>query len=332
MKAILSVIAGLALLSAAPGAHAQAAPTCSIQGTALMPKDLSIHDAAQGGQPIARFSGGESALTVTEFPTGSSGRARVETGTGNGSFRISGWVDATQIPVFTARQVPIHPGHLWIGKNQKVSVLGATGSSLKVKKKLTTPIQQSFSATAPCSFFTLEERTPPGWSVPGHARGYVVKKDQLELYDEGRSGSSLITVLNRAPSSNGILLWSTERRGGWVRVEHHGAIVLDAWARSRDLKALPPGETMDQLKGPVSKRNPPRLALAEQPKLVTTTREIELRDAAGDKAKVIGKIERTTETYVLDIVAGWASVLPKSLHVAPVGEQQFWVKASELGL
>ena len=54
-----------------------------------------------------------------------------------------------------------------------------------------------------------------------------------------------------------------------------------------------------------------------------------MRDAASDKGNVIGKIEPGTETYVLDTVAGWTSVLPKALNVMPYGEGQFWVKAGD---
>lgn len=39
-----------------------------------------------------------------------------------------------------------------------------------------------------------------------------------------------------------------------------------------------------------------------------------------------------TELHLLDIVAGWANVLPKSLSVAPEGDNQFWVRASDVGL
>jgi hypothetical protein len=334
MKRLQILLAGLlataALANLPETAGAQAA-ACTIQGEAQMPKDLEIYDASQAGRAIARFSGGASALTVTELPAGSSGRARVETGIGVGSFRISGFIDVTKIPVFTARRVTIKTGHLWIGKHRKVSVLGSSGTNLRVKKSLSSPISQSFTTTAACSAFTLEERTPPGWQVPGHARGYVVKKDQVELYEEA-STSNLVTVLQRAAGSEGVLLWSSARKGGWVHVQYHGEIVIDAWARASDLEALPPGETMDEVKRPVTRRSPPRLVLAEQPQLVRTTRDVALRDAASDGATVIGRIEPGTETYVLDTVAGWASVLPKSLHVAPISDGTFWAKASELGL
>jgi hypothetical protein len=323
----LAATAALANLPELAGAQPAA---CTIQGDAQMPKDLEIYDAAQSGRAIARFSGGTSALAVTELPAGSSGQARIESGTGAGSFRIAGFIEAAKIPLFTGRQVAVKAGHLWIGKHRKVTLLGASGSNLRVKKSLSEPISQSFTATAACSAFTLEERTPPTWQVPGHARGYVVKKEQVELFDDAVSGG-LVTVLKRSAGSEGVLLWSSERKGGWVRVEYHGEIVLDAWARASDLQALPPGETMDEVKRPATRRNPPQLALAEQPQLVKTTKDVPLRDAAGEGGKVIGKIEPGTETYVLDTVAGWASVLPKSLHVLPVSDGQFWVKASELG-
>jgi hypothetical protein len=322
--------AAVALSPAGEPAHAQ--PLCEIQGTARMPKDLTIFDAEQGEQPIARFSGGDSALTVTDFPTTGTGRARIETGTGNGSFRIKGWIDVAQIPIFTDQRVPVRPNHVWIGKHQRVEVLAGTGTGLTVKKAVTAAIRQTFTARAACAFFTLQERTPPTWSVPGSARGYVLKKEQLELYDDGSSGANLVTTVHRAPAGNGVLFWSTERKGSWVRVEYHGEVVIDAWARASDLSALPPGETMDQLRPSVTKRSPPRLALAEQPRVVMTTQEVTLRGAAGESAPVIGKIEATTETYVLDIVAGWASVLPKSLAVMPHGDGQFWAKARDLGL
>jgi hypothetical protein len=322
------VLAAVAALHAPEVAEAQ--QTCQIGGTAQMPKDLTIFDAEQGGQAIGRFSGGDSPLTVAEFPTTGTGRARVETGTGNGSFRLKGWTDVTQIPIFTDRKVPVRPNHVWIGRHQRIEVLGGTGTGLTVKKTLSTPINQTFTARASCAFFTLEERSPPGWTVPGDARGYVVKKEQIELFDQ--AGGTLVTVLNRAPAATGILLWSSERRGGWVRVEYHGEVVVDAWARASDLAALPPGETMDQLRPAVTRRGQPRLALAEVPKLVTTSREVTLRGAAGESGKLIGVIEPTTETYVLDVVAGWASVLPKSLHVMPHGDGQFWAKAADLGL
>jgi hypothetical protein len=311
----------------APGGH------CVVQGTARIAANVLIYDKAQGGEPFARFTGGETPLVSSEFPArAGSGRLRVQTGTGSGSFRIDGYTDATKLPVYTKLLVPVVPRHVWIGRNQPVVVVSASGGQLKVKKVVARPMSQSFSGSAACDSFTLERRTPTGWNVPGDARGYVVKKESIDLYDRGQAEARVVVTLHRATDSEGILLWSNERAGGWVHVEYHGEVVINAWARARDLQALPPGERMDELAAPATKKGAPRLALQTTPRVVTTTREVPIRVKAGESNPVIGRIEINTETYVLDVVAGWASVLPKSLTIAPHVDYQFWVKSSDLGL
>lgn len=88
---------------------------------------------------------------------------------------------------------------------------------------------------------------------------------------------------------------------------------------------------MDQLASQPAVRNPARLALPGTPRVVRTTREVPLRTAAKE-GEPVGIIESGAETYVLDVVAGWASVLPKSLDVMPIENGQFWVKKAELGI
>jgi hypothetical protein len=77
---------------------------------------------------------------------------------------------------------------------------------------------------------------------------------------------------------------------------------------------------------------PPELQLPQPPRTVKTTRDVPLRLAAKDAEAPVGVIEAETEVYVMDSMAGWANVLPKSLHVLPAGEQSFWVKSADLGL
>jgi hypothetical protein len=72
--------------------------------------------------------------------------------------------------------------------------------------------------------------------------------------------------------------------------------------------------------------------MPKTPRMVKTTRELPLRVAARDADPPIGVIEPETEVFVMDTVAGWANVLPKSLHVLPVDNLSFWVKSSDLGL
>ena len=74
------------------------------------------------------------------------------------------------------------------------------------------------------------------------------------------------------------------------------------------------------------------MAVQGEPRVVKPVREIPLRANAKESEATIGVVEPGAETFVLDVVAGWASVMPKALNVVPGPEGQFWVKASDLGI
>jgi hypothetical protein len=329
-----AVVALAAIGAPERSANAQTGAQCAVRGRTSMPPDLAIYDKAQGGRAVARFTGGVTSLVAKDFPSGAASRVAVETGTGTGSFRIQGYVEAAQLPVFTAQDVPVVQNHVWIGAQYQVSVLGASAGKLRVRRSARPPIAGSFTGLGSCGAFTLTPGTPSGWNVPGNARGYVVKKESVELYDAPR-GQQVLT-LHRTSEGGGILLWSKGvshiPSAGFVNVEYHDDIVIDAWVRVSDVQPLPPGETMDYQRGSTTKRGTPKLMLQGSTQVVKTTKEVLLRVAAKDSEPVVGRIEADTETYVMDIMAGWASVLPKALNVAPYGELQFWVPAKELGL
>jgi hypothetical protein len=306
-----------------------AVDACTFSGSTKLGADVAIYDQPQGGRPIARFTGGSTALRAGPVPLDVAQRVPVATGTGTGSFRIEGFVDTLEVPIFTTREVPVVPGHLWIGAQQAVVLVGGAAGKVHVRKDLGRPLSQSFKAWAACDQLSLAHTSPPGWSPPGEARGFLVQEDPADLFGEPSATGAPLTSLIGA---RGMLLWSEERRGAFVHLVYHGEVVIDAWGRQRDFRALPPGETSDRLAAATAVPNPPSLKLAESPRIVKTTRETKIRSAANATGSVIGKIEVGTETFVLDIVAGWASVLPKQLNVAPYGDGQFWVKASELGL
>ena len=108
-----------------------------------------------------------------------------------------------------------------------------------------------------------------------------------------------------------MLLWAHERRGGFVKLSYQGEILVKGWGRVEDFHALPAGELRDRLLDPITMSRAPQLKVQGSPRLVKTTREVTLLNGASNKARTIGRIERDTETYVLDIVVGWASVLPR---------------------
>jgi hypothetical protein len=129
-----------------------------------------------------------------------------------------------------------------------------------------------------------------------------------------------------------VLFFSSERRGDFVSLSYHGEVLIEAWARARDLSALDPGETSDQLAQRGSTRSAPRLAVQGEPRVVKPARDVPLRAAAKESEATIGVVEPGAETFVLDVVAGWASVMPKAMNVLPGPDGQFWVKASDLGI
>jgi hypothetical protein len=304
---------------------ARAEDSCALRGEATISKGVTISDS--GGADIAQFTGAKVSITLSGFPTSGGSRAKIQT-TG---FRIEGSVRSRDIPVFTARSVPAYAGHVWIAEGRRISVIGAGPGKLHVEKSVTAPLSGTFHGWAPCESFSLVERVPSGWAPPGSARGYVLRRERIDLYSSERG--EVVTALERGGDGPGVLLWSNEgSSGGWVHVEHHGDIVLDGWVRTSDVSALPPGETMDQLAPSPIQRGSPVLDVQGQPRIVRVDRSVSLRAAASDAATTIGGIDSGVEVMVMDVVAGWASVLPKALNVMPSGTSQFWVRAKELGL
>jgi hypothetical protein len=298
---------------------------CGLRGRAAMPLGTTITDAQ--GRAIARFSGAEAGVVVAGFSTVVPPRARVETS--GGGFRVRGFVDASKLPIATTEELIVVPGHVWIGARRAVTVVEAASDKLRVEKKLSSPLHQTFTAFTSCRKLSFGSPVPPGWSPAGDARGYVLRGTSADLYDAAQG--KVVTSLYKAAGVPGVLFFGGEPNGAWVRVEYHGEVVFDAWAKTSELQPLPRGETMDELRAPPSARNPPRLAVPSVPRVVKASRELPLRAAARADAEPIGVIEAGTETYVLDVVAGWASVLPRALDVMPPESGQFWVKKEELG-
>ena len=308
---------------------ADAAPSCGQRGRVVFDKDSVLTDAS--GRKLARFSGGESAVTLVAPPAGNSDQARIQTGTGRGSFRIDGYLKAAELRTYASYSVPINSGHLWFSAGARVTAAGTSGGKVRVEKQMTTPFSQRFSALADCSALTF---TPPAPAVPviaGDARVFLMKVPLLDLYDEVPPTGNPFITLQRAQNLDNVRFTSNEQRGGFIHVQYQGEVNVDAWAKASELVALPRGETSDVPPASYTLSSPPQLALSQTPRVVKTTREIALRLAAREAEAPIGVIEPDTEVYVMDTVASWAKVLPKSLHVLPVDELSFWVKATDLG-
>jgi len=304
------------------------APSCGQRGRVTFDKDTTLSDAT--GRKLLRFSGGESAVTLLAPPPEGTNLLRIETGTGRGSFRVPGFVKAAELRLYTAQQLPVVSGHVWLAAGTRVVAAGSSGGKVRVEKRLSTPFEQRLSTTAECGALGFTPATPAVLAMSDALRVFLLKDAQLELFDAVPPTSAPILTLVRSPSVDHVRFFSREQRGGFVHVQYQGEIVIDAWAKAGDLQALPRGETSDVPAGSYVLSSAPELQLSQLPRVVKTTRELMLRLAPKDSEAPIGVVEADTELYVMDAVAGWSKVLPKSLHVLPYGDDSFWVKSSDL--
>lgn len=329
-RAFAPAVLSLALAtSGGPPARAASAPNgCAISGVAQPRVNANIEDTH--GRVIARFSGSLTALSVRDFPVDGSGRARIETGVGNGSFRLRGFAAASELPLYALSAIPVVARNVFIAPGRSLTLISSAPGKLRVERRVTTPLSQSFSGWAPCSAIGLAPAASATYSPPGASRPYLLTDANLELFDA--PAGTLLTTLVRSPQSDGVVFFSGERLGPWLRVTHHSDVVVEAWARARELVPMPPGDTLFPLVSATTPPNPARLAVQGEPRIVKPAREAPLRVEPKDAEPPIGVIEAETETFVLDVVDGWASVMPKALNVVPAPDRQFWVKAADLGL
>lgn len=338
MRLLGSTLLGLGsalLVLLAPGATgAQAKPPvplvgCGQRGRVVFDKDATLSDGS--GRRVARFSGGESAVTLIAPPAEGSDLVRIETGTGRGSFRIPGLLKASELRLYTNVAVQVVSGHVWFPPGTRVMAAGASDGKVRLEKQVSTPFNQRFSALAECSALTFSPPTPPGERIPGNARAYLMKVPLLDLHNDA-SPRKIVTTLQRSQLVDSVRFFSTESRAGFVHVRYQGEVHIDGWAKASDLEPLRRGETSDVAPSTYTLTAPPQLQLQQLPRVVHTTRELPLRVVARESELPIGVVEAETDVYVMDTVAGWANVLPKSLHVLPADNLSFWVKATDLGL
>ena len=302
-------------------------PGCILKGSSPIAKGTQLFDKEAGGRAIANFSGSFVPMQMSELPAdASAGRAKLSTSNGGAALRLDGFVAPSSIPTYTARDVSVIGGHVWISTAQRVKIVRGAPGTLTVELTVAGSQSQTVRATAPCDAFALQKGTATGMEVPGSARGYLMKTSTIDLYD-GANGDAVFSL--RMIEGSGQLFWSTEAKAGFVHVQARGDLTIDAWARWRDLEALKKGEMMDQLIPPSSALTGAQRTLAKPPPLVKATKALPVRARRAEKEKPIGVVEAGAEVYLLETVAGWTNVLPKGLGMTPPDDGGFWIPAGE---
>jgi hypothetical protein len=329
------LLAPLALAAVLVAPLAPAAPDegagadCVVKGKGVVEKGVYIYSAREGGTPIAGFATQEVSLELSDVPADVSGRAKVKTGKGSGSVRIEGWVDATKIPLSARSDIAIVPQHVWIGRGEPVKLKKASPGKMHVSTTISAT-QQTLTAKASCGELTVGRVKVDDFQIPSGSKKYVLKKTTLDLFDDSSGGSSIFTI--EVPTAeSGVLLYSSETKGGYTRVQHGGSFVVDAWAKTADLKLFPKGEMLDQLgSASMVSISPAKLKVEGSTKEVKVSKDVSLRLSANEAVKPIGVIEDGADVIVVDTVGEWSRVFPKGLEIIPPDGKDFWVKAKDL--
>jgi hypothetical protein len=302
---------------------------CRLSGVAT--PDLGVPIVDKNGQALARFGGVAVPVTLSDFPEQASGRFHVTTGA-QGRIAIDGYVDAKSLPLYVTSDLPVIAGQVFIAKGARVEFVGRSGSDLRVRLAPRTPLADTFEATVPCEAVSLEAAKTEPSRVPGHSRAYYMKRSAVSLFDLPGAEAKAVTTLHLAPDARGALFFGDRRVGDSIHVLYRQDAKIEGWMSVKDLELLPKGELVDQKSAKPATNQASRLTVAADAKLYRAPSELALHGKADPKLPPIGTVPKDTELYVLDIVVGWANVLPKQLDVVPLAEGRFWVRASELGI
>ncbi len=314
-----------AAASAAPAAAAVLpAGACRLSGTARMPKGTPIYR-ARGGDPVATFTANAADLEVG--PLAPSGRVPIRT---RGAVRFEGVVEASAVPLYATRLLPVVADHVWLAPGNAVKLVAATEQGAEVEARLQGALAQTVRVTTSCDTLGLAPVDRPAPVVPPRARAWVARTGELGL--AAKPGGLPAFVAKVAEARGGLLLWSSETRGAWLHVVASDDLVVDAWAARADLSPLPKGEMLDGEPSAAPDAEVTRLALTGEPKVVRVARPVDVRLGPDAALAPIAQLDVGSEVVVIETVVGWSSVLPRALDVVPPEGRGFWVRASEVGI
>lgn len=296
---------------------------CTLRGVAPTSKGQPIFDAAKGGRLLGQFSGAIGPVSAT-LPIDLTGRAKITTSANKPTVRIQGWTPTSAFSIYTARDVPVLAGSLWLAAGYKITPIKIVGDQLTAELTIQVSQDRKIQGSAACDSFSLERVKPIPQDIPGNARGYLTKGTSFTLFD-GPNGTEILNLALAEGASQ--LFWSTQSRGAFVHVLSRGDIVVDAWVRLRELSPLKKGEMMDQQIPPSTQVAGAQLKLSKEPRNHSATKEIPIRLHPDTKEPVIGVIEMGAEFLEVGSTPKWLNILPKELHVTPPSDSGFWILA-----
>src|SRR5690606_22543633 len=100
--------------------------SCRVIGTTPVRPDTLIYDEPIAGKAIGKLTGRAVPITLSRFPQGMTGRLRLATSDGKSAVRVEGWAPVDRMRFFTARDLPLVGGHVWLTGGMELRLVGAS--------------------------------------------------------------------------------------------------------------------------------------------------------------------------------------------------------------
>lgn len=324
---------GLVAAAALSAVDASAADVerCQFRGVTEPAIDTDVFN--DHGQVIARLTGSATPIEVAKLPEMPSAQARIVTSTPEvRGFRIGGFVSVRALGIRAKTPIEVIPSLVTLTAGVRLDGVVQVGNEIFVEKRIERDFSQTVVARANCNMLGFSDQSAMPEPLPAKARAFRFDNDKLPLFDRATATGEPSMTLTRHAAATPVLFFSVKAEGNWLRVRYDGELTILAWARKADLTALPIGELADRLSPPGHLRSVPKLDVGAGAQLLRATQTVPLRQKAALGAAVIGEVDAESEFYVVEVVSGWASVIPRSLGVVPAPNGQFWVEAKAIGL
>jgi hypothetical protein len=306
---------------------------CSLHGTVTFDRRVALYAAAQGARTLGAALGAFE-LDLRYIDVAPKGRARVElrdppTGP---ALHLEGWIGASELPLYTTRELVVVPDHVVIRRGARVAVIGpASGSAVHVV--MNAPCEEDFETTvqpaATCDATTLSfetHRAPPdegGAAKDGAAttsKEVRTKKMDIALHASPR-GEAVLAIARADGDSRFSVL---DHRDGFSHIRSDVGILVDGWVADSTIEDDNGNENCDPLLDseewcesssydPDGAGNATRTdGCAERAAWwrVRASHDAEVLDGPSDDAARVGHVDSGAALYVVEVRGGWGRIHP----------------------
>ena len=329
LTAVLVVALAAWVASPSPLRAEDPAPplSCVLKGETAMKADTVLYDQGAGGNPVAKLTGAQVPLTVSQVPAKLQGRVRVSTSSGTGAVRIDGWADRGAFRFFAARDIPIVGAHVWLTRGQELQLVGSSAKDFRATHTVLGSAQQSLDVSIPCDAVSLSIPAVEDAEPEAGSRTFQMSTDSIDIYDE--PGGKVVFTLQMAEEARKVF-WGKKQRSGYLHVSSRGDITIDGWVKARDVTFLRHAELFDLANIMPKATKDKKLALADPPQALVAQAELPIHRKPENSPNPIGFVEPGARFYPMEVSGEWTNIMPETLAVLPPDGGGFWVRTSGL--